>query len=79
MRIIWLAIIAASLVPVAVVGLLANPLVFLVLGPEAWREWLARTRPYRRWLLLSVAICGFATAVYVARYGQRRAAAVSRR
>jgi hypothetical protein len=68
-RFVWLAILAVSLVPVALVGLLANPLVFLVLGPDAWRERVQRLRPYRWWLLFSIAVCAFATAVYAAAYG----------
>jgi hypothetical protein len=69
MRFVWLGIIAASLVPVAVVCLLANPFVYLMLGPERWREQMARLIPYRRRLLFSVAVCAFATAVYAASYG----------
>jgi hypothetical protein len=69
MQFVWLAIVAVSLVPVAVVGFFANPLVFLVSGPERWREQMTRLRPYRRWLLLSIVVCGFATALYAARYG----------
>ena len=67
-RYLWLAIIAVSLGPVAVVGFFANPLVFLVLGPDVWRERVGRLHPYRRWLLLSLAVCAFATAVYGASY-----------
>jgi hypothetical protein len=66
---IWLAVLALSLVPVAVVAFLANPLIFLVLGPEAWRERAARLVPYRWWFAFSVAVCGFATAIYGVRYG----------
>jgi len=69
MRDVWLAVIAVSLAPVAVVAFLANPLIFLVLGPDAWRERVARLAPYRWWFAFSVAVCGFATAVYRIRYG----------
>ena len=69
MRYVWLTIIAVSLGPVALVGFYANPLVFVLLGPDAWRDHLTRIHPYRWWLLFSVAVCGFATAVYAVRYG----------
>lgn len=69
MRYVWLAIIAISLGPVALVGLFANPLVFVLLGPEGWRDRMTRLSPYRRWLLFSVAVCAVATAVYATEYG----------
>lgn len=69
MRYIWLAIIAVSLVPVALVAFFANPLVFIVLGPETWRERVARLAPYRWWLVFSIAVCAFATTVYGVKYG----------
>jgi hypothetical protein len=68
-RYVWLAIIAVSLGPVALVGLFANPLSFVVLGPDRWRDRVRTLIPYRRWLLLSVAVCAVATAVYAVRYG----------
>jgi hypothetical protein len=66
---VWLAIIAVSLGPVALVGFFANPLVFILLGPEGWRDRMARLHPYRWWLVFSVAVCAFATAVYAVKYG----------
>ena len=69
MRYLWLALIAVGLVPVAVAGFFANPLVFLVLGPEAWRERVAGLRPYRSWILTGIVVCALATAVYAAAYG----------
>lgn len=68
MRYLWLAILGVSLVPVALAALLANPLVLLVLGPEAWRERVERLRPYRGWILTSIVACAIATAVYAAAY-----------
>ncbi|HZQ65407.1 MAG TPA: hypothetical protein VFA66_09315 [Gaiellaceae bacterium] len=66
---VWLAIIAISLGPVVLAGSFANPLVFLVLGPERWREQVSRLHPYRRELLFSIAVCAFATAIYAGTYG----------
>jgi hypothetical protein len=68
-RVVWLAIMAVSFVPVALLGFFANPLLFLILGPESWRERLMRLYPFRWWLGLSLAVCAFATAVYGATYG----------
>lgn len=64
----WLAVIAASIVPAAAVSLLLNPLVFLVLGPEKWREQLVRLSPYRWWIATSLVTLALATTVYVTRY-----------
>lgn len=64
----WLAIIAISVVPVAVASLLLNPLVFLVLGPEAWREQLARIYPLRWWIAASLVGLALSTTVYASRY-----------
>jgi hypothetical protein len=69
MRYAWLAIIAVSLAPVAVVAFFANPLVFVLLGPEVWRHRLAHLHPHRRRLAFCVAVCAFATTVYGVRYG----------
>jgi hypothetical protein len=66
---VWLTIIALSLVPVAVVGFMLNPLVFWALGQEAWRDRLIRLHPYRWWFAFSLAVFGTATTVYAARYG----------
>ena len=69
MRYVWLTIIAVSLVPVALVGFMLNPLVFWALGPEAWRDRLIRLHPYRRWFVFSLAVFGTAMTVYAVRYG----------
>ena len=69
MQYVWLSIIAASLVPVAVVGFMLNPLVFWALGPKAWRDRLAQLHPYRWWFVFFLAAFGTATTVYMARYG----------
>ncbi len=69
MQYAWLAIIALSLVPVALVGFMLNPLVFWALGPEAWRDRLVRLHPYRWWFVLFLAVFGTATTVYAVRYG----------
>jgi EamA domain-containing membrane protein RarD len=68
-RYVWLAIIAVCLLPVALIGFFANPLVFIVLGSEEWRERLTRLYPYRWWFGLSLIVCAVATAVYGVRYG----------
>lgn len=69
MQYAWLAIIALSLVPVALVGFMLNPLVFWALGPEAWRDRLVRLHPYRWWFAFFLAVFGTATTVYAVRYG----------
>ena len=69
MQYVWLAIIALSLVPVALVGFTLNPLVFWALGPEAWRDRLIRLHPYRWWFVFLLAVVGTATTVYAVRYG----------
>ena len=69
MQYVWLAIIAVSLVPVALVAFFANPLVFILLGADTWRDRMRRLAPYRWWLVFSVAVCAFATAVYTVKYG----------
>jgi hypothetical protein len=66
---VWLAIIALSLVPVALVGFMLNPLVFWALGPEAWRDRLIRLHSYRWWFVFFLAVFGTATTVYAVRYG----------
>ncbi len=68
-RYAWLGIIAVSLVPAAIAGFFANPLVFMLLGSETWHERVARLHPYRWWFALSIGVCAFATAVYTVRYG----------
>jgi hypothetical protein len=66
---VWLTIIALSLVPVAPVGFMLNPLVFWALGPEAWRDRLLRLHPYRWSFVFFLAVFGTATTVYAVRYG----------
>jgi hypothetical protein len=69
MRYFWLAVIALSLLPSAVASVLLNPLVFLLLGPDAWREQLERVRPYRWWIAASLLTLSLASGVYGVRYG----------
>jgi len=64
----WLAVIAVSIVPVAVASFLLNPLTFLLLRPDAWREQLARVYPYRWWIVASLVALTVATTVYGTRY-----------
>jgi hypothetical protein len=68
-RFVWLAIIAVSLIPVAVAGFFANPLVLFAIGPAAWRERLARLYPYRWWIAFAIGVCAFSTTVYGIRWG----------
>jgi len=64
----WLAVIAVSIVPAAAASLFLNPLVFLVLGPERWREQLVRLYPYRWWIAASLVTLVLATTVYATHY-----------
>lgn len=64
----WLAVIAVSIVPAAAASLLLNPLVFLVLGPEKWREQLVRVSPYRWWIAASLVTMALATTMYATHY-----------
>jgi hypothetical protein len=64
----WLAVIAVSIVPAAAASLFLNPLVFLVLGPEKWREQLVRVHPYRWWIGASLVTLALATTVYATHY-----------
>lgn len=68
MQYFWLAVIAVSIVPSAVACVLLNPLVFLLLGPDAWREQLARAYPYRWWIVASIFALAVATTIYGTRY-----------
>ncbi len=68
MRYFWLAVIAVSIVPAAVASLLLNPLVYLLLGAEAWRDRLARMYRYRWWIVASLIALAVATTVYGAKY-----------
>ncbi len=69
MRYLWLAIIALSLVPVAFVGFLLNPITLWVLGPEVWKERLTRLHPYRWWFAASLAVLAVAMFAYGLTYG----------
>lgn len=64
----WLAVIALSIFPSAVATFLLNPLVFLLLGPERWREQLDRVYPYRWWIAASLVTLALATTVYATHY-----------
>jgi hypothetical protein len=67
-RYVWLALIAVSGAPLVYAGWLANPLSWLLLGPDAWRERVAGLYP-RRWLILFlIAVCSFSVAIYTAGY-----------
>jgi hypothetical protein len=66
---VWLTIIALSLMPVAVVGFMLNPMVFWVLGPEAWRDRLISLHPSRWWFVFFLAVFSTAMTVYTVRYG----------
>ncbi len=65
----WLVVMGVSLVPVAIVSFLLNPIVLVVIGPEAWRSRLASLRPYSWWIVASFVACLLATVVFGARYG----------
>jgi EamA domain-containing membrane protein RarD len=67
-RYFWLAVIAVTVVPAAVAGFLLNPLVYLLLGAEAWRDRLARLHLYRWWIVASLVALAVATTAYGARY-----------
>jgi hypothetical protein len=64
----WLIVIAVSVVPTAAASFLLNPLVFILLGPEAWRTQLARLHPYRRWFACALVALALATTVYGTTY-----------
>lgn len=68
MRYLWLAVIALSIVPTAVASVLLNPLVFVLLGPDTWREQLARLHPYRWWIAASLVALAVATTTYATSY-----------
>ncbi len=68
MRYFWLAVIAVSVVPSAAASFLLNPLVFVLLGPDAWREQLARLYPYRWWIVASLFALAIATTIYGTTY-----------
>jgi hypothetical protein len=68
-RYVWLAIIAVSGAPLVYVGWLANPLVIILLGPELWRDRVARLYPYRWLTLFLIIVCAFSVGTFVAKYG----------
>jgi hypothetical protein len=68
MRYFWLTVIGVSIAPSAVASVLLNPLVFLLLGPDAWREQLARFYPYRWWIVASLFALAMATTIYGTKY-----------
>jgi hypothetical protein len=67
-RYIWVAIIAATAVPLLYVGWLANPLAVAILGVDRWQERVARLHPYRWWILFLMLVCAFSVAVYIVSY-----------
>jgi predicted outer membrane lipoprotein len=67
-RYVWIAIIAVSATPLTYFAWLGNPLSFMLLGAEEWRNRLARLYPYRWWILFLILVCAFSVAVYTARY-----------
>ena len=69
MRYVWIAIIVASGAPLLYVAWLANPVVIIVLGREAWLERVARLSPFRSWILSLILVCAFSVAVYTIRFG----------
>jgi hypothetical protein len=69
MRYVWIAIIVASAAPLLYVAWLANPVVIVVLGREAWLGRLARLSPYRWWIVFLVFVCAFSVAVYAVGFG----------
>jgi hypothetical protein len=66
---LWLTIIVVSLAPVALLSVLLNPLMFMLLGADAWRDRVARLHPLRWWIVLSLAVGAFATTVYAVNWG----------
>ncbi len=68
MQYFWLAVIAVSIVPSAVASFYFNPIVFLLLGPDAWREQVARLHPYRWWIVVSLLALALATTIYGTKY-----------
>lgn len=69
MRYAWIAIIGLSGLPVVVLGAYFSPWLILLVGVDGWLERIGALRPYRWWLLLSLAVCAFSSTVYVARFG----------
>jgi hypothetical protein len=67
-RYVWIAIIAVSAAPLVYVAWLANPLLLVLLGAEAWRDRIVRLYPYRWWILFLILVCAFSVVVYVVSY-----------
>jgi len=65
---VWLAIIAASALPLVYVAWLTNPLLVILFGVDWWRERITQLHPYRWWVLLLIAVCAFSVAVYAVSY-----------
>jgi hypothetical protein len=68
-RYVWIAIIVASGAPLLYMAWLANPVVIIVLGREAWLERVARLSPFRWWILFLILVCAFSVAVYTLQFG----------
>jgi hypothetical protein len=68
MRYVWLAILVVSFVPVALASLLLNPFVYLLLGPNVWRERVARLYPYRWWIGASLFALALSATVYATQF-----------
>jgi hypothetical protein len=68
-RYAWIAIIVASGAPLLYVAWLANPVIIIVLGREAWLERVARLSPFRWWILFLILVCAFSVAVYTLQFG----------
>jgi hypothetical protein len=67
-RYIWIAIIAASAVPLVYVAWFVNPLVVAPFGVAWWLERMARLYPYRWWIVFLMFVCAFSVAVYIVSY-----------
>jgi hypothetical protein len=69
-RYAWIGIIAVTGAPLALVVVLANPIVMFTLGVDRWREQVVgRLVPYRWWLFFLIVVCAFATTVYLVHFG----------
>jgi hypothetical protein len=63
-RDLWLTVIAISIIPAAAASFILNPLVFLILGPDARREHLRHLHPFRWWIAASLVALAVATTIY---------------
>lgn len=68
-RYVWIAIIGVSGLPVVILGAYFSPWLILLVGVDGWIERLSTLRRYRWWLLFSLAVCAFASVVYVTHFG----------